>query len=89
MRGGKIWIQSAKPRDPVATIHDGLIVGGFEFSAAGPKRDTLNNVATRFVANDREYQTVDGPLYRDTDFERQITKNCWTQSNLNLRTIIA
>lgn len=67
--GGKIWIQAAKPRDPVATIHDGLIVGGFEFSAANPKRDTLNNVATRFVANDREYQTVDGPLYRDTDFE--------------------
>lgn len=66
-RGGKLWIDSAKPKTPVATIHDGILVGGFEYSAARPKRDMINRMKTRFVANDREYEVVDGPVYQDAD----------------------
>lgn len=65
-RGGKIWISSAKPKSPVATIHDGILVGGFEWDSSSPKRDTYNCAQTRFSANDREYEVVDGPLYRNS-----------------------
>lgn len=67
-RGGKIWIDSRAPKTPVVTIHDGLLVGGFEFSNAKPKRDMLNRVKTRFVANDRDYAVVDGPVVENADY---------------------
>lgn len=67
-RGGKIWIDSRAPKSPVATIHDGLLVGGLEFSNAKPKRDMLNRVRTRFIANDRDYAIVDGPVVENADY---------------------
>ena len=59
---GRVWISSAKPREPVMTITDRLMVGGFEYRDAAPKKEMANRVRVRFVAPDREYQTIDGPM---------------------------
>lgn len=63
---GRVWITSAKAADPVLTITDGMLVGGFQYRDAQPKKDLVNRVRVRFVAPDREFQTVDGPLRNDT-----------------------
>lgn len=67
-RGGRLWIASAAPKSPVVTVHDGLLMNGFEYQRDKPKRDMANRGKTRFVAADREYQVVDGPMYIDDDW---------------------
>ncbi len=66
---GKVWVSSSEPRTPVATIHDRIISGGIEYRAAKPKRDLINRLKVRFVAEDREYQTVDGPVLDRLDLQ--------------------
>lgn len=66
--GRRVWVSSSPPDEPVATIHDGLIVGGIEFRAAKPKRDLVNRVRVQFVAPDREYQLADGPVREDAGY---------------------
>lgn len=66
---GRVWVSSSTPRSPVATIHDGLLTGPVEYRAAKPKRDLLNRAKVRFVAADREYQTVDGPVLARADLK--------------------
>jgi hypothetical protein len=65
--GKSVWITSARPRDPIATIYDDILVGGLEYRAAKPKRDLVNKVKSRFIANDREYNLVDGPTLERAD----------------------
>lgn len=67
---GRSWPASAAPRSPVVTITDKLLTGAVSIRAAKPKRDLLNRVKTRFVAPDREYQEVDGPVLSRTDLQR-------------------
>jgi hypothetical protein len=67
MSGRKVWVSSSKPKDPVATIYDGIIAGGIEYQADKPKRDLVNTVQTRFVAPEREYNLTDGPILVDDD----------------------
>lgn len=62
---GRVWITSAKPRTPVLSVHDGMLAGGFQYRDAAPKKSLINRVRTRFVAPDREYQTIDGPIRND------------------------
>ncbi|MGY4288900.1 hypothetical protein ACVWXO_008120 [Bradyrhizobium sp. LM2.7] len=59
---GRVWPSSSFPRTAVATIHDGLLSGAVDYRAAKPKRDLVNRLKVRFVAGDREYQQVDGPV---------------------------
>lgn len=66
---GRVWVSSSKPRTAVATIHDAILSGGIEYRAAKPKRDMLNRIKVRFVAEDREYQTVDGPVLSRGDLQ--------------------
>lgn len=66
---GRVWVSSSKPRVPVATIHDAILSGGIEYQAAKPKRDLINRLKVRFVAPDREYQTVDGPILARVDYQ--------------------
>lgn len=66
---GRAWVTSSKPEPIVLTVHDGMMVGGFEFRDAMPKKDTLNHIRTRFVAPDREYTTADGPIRIDATAE--------------------
>lgn len=69
--GGKLWFDSSEPKSPIATIHDGILMGGFETSFSKPKRDMTNRTLTRFVASDREYQVVDGPIYDNTAWQSE------------------
>lgn len=66
---GQVWVSSSKPRTSVATIHDAILSGGIDYRAAKPKRDLLNKLKVRFVAEDRAYQTVDGPILNRTDLQ--------------------
>lgn len=66
---GRVWVSSSKPRTPVATIHDAILSGGIEYQSAKPKRDLINRLKVRFVAPDREYQTVDGPILSRGDLQ--------------------
>lgn len=64
---GRVWPSSSFPRSPNFTIHDGLLTGAVEYRAAKPKRDMANRARVRFVAEDREYQTADGPVLTRAD----------------------
>ncbi|QUS39564.1 hypothetical protein RPMA_12490 [Tardiphaga alba] len=66
---GKVWPSSSIPRQPVVTIHDGLLTGAVDYRAAKPKRDLINRLKVRFVAEDREYQTADGPVLSRDDLK--------------------
>lgn len=61
------WIGSSQPRDPVITIDDDLLMGGFEFQCDRAKADLVNTVRSRFSSDDREYQDVDGPVLEEDD----------------------
>jgi len=61
------WIGSSQPREPVTTIDDDMLLGGFEFQCDRAKADLVNQEASRFSAADREYQDVDGPVVTRDD----------------------
>lgn len=64
-RAGYVSVVSSQPQDPVLTITDAMLVGGFEFRNNKPKKELVNIARCRFVAPDREYQDAEGPvLYR-------------------------
>lgn len=69
--GGKIWVNSSLPRDPVLTIADTCLVSGIEWRDSRPKRENLNSAQTRFVSSEREYQLVDGPLLAPAELEAE------------------
>lgn len=64
---GMVWTSSSPPRSAIGTIHDGLLTGPLDYRAARPKRDLVNRVKLRFIADDREYQFVDGPVLTRSD----------------------
>lgn len=64
---GRVWPSSSFPRTPIVTIYDGILTGPVEYRAAKPKSDLVNRVKLRFVAADREYQEVDGPVLSRAD----------------------
>ncbi len=72
-RGIMSWIadgytvDAGAPRQPCFTIHEKLLVGGVEYRADTPRSELVNVVRTRFVAPDRDYQIVDGPILERTD----------------------
>lgn len=65
---GKVWIESSRAKAPSFTVHRGNLAGGLDFRDSRPKKDLLNTVRTRFVAPDREYQVVDGPVIENEDY---------------------
>lgn len=64
---GRGWIASSYPREPVLTITDDLLVGGFDFRDDRPKLDTMNKNTSRFSSSDRNYQDIDGPVLKRDD----------------------
>jgi hypothetical protein len=65
--GGSVWIESARPKTAIATIHDRIVAGGITYQAAKQKVDRVNRLQVRFVVPDQEYQVVDGPILNRTD----------------------
>lgn len=68
---GKVWVSSSKPKTPILTIHDGLIVDGFEYRAAQPKKSLLNRIRSRFVVMENNWQDSDGPILDRVDLQDQ------------------
>lgn len=66
---GKVWPSSSTPRASIVTIRDGLLSGPLDYRGAKPKRDMANRVKVRFVAEEREYQTADGPVLDRADLK--------------------
>lgn len=66
---GRVWVQSSKPKAPVATIHDRILASGIKYQSAKAKRDLVNKLQVRFVAPDQDYQVVDGPILSRTDLQ--------------------
>lgn len=64
---GRGWVVSSQPRDPVLTIDDDMLMGGFEFQADRAKVDLVNQETSRFSSAEREYQDVDGPVITRDD----------------------
>lgn len=66
-RYGRYGFMAGHWSEPVMTIHDGLLAGGIEYRADTPRRQRANVVRTRFVAPERDFQIVDGPVLERPD----------------------
>lgn len=66
-RAGEFIVYSSQPLEPVMTITDSMLVGGFEFRNIKPKKELVNVARCKFVAPDREYQDAEGPVLRRDD----------------------
>ena len=83
-RAGKFHVYSSQPRDPLLTITDGMLVGGFEFRRLKPKKDLVNIGRCRYVSPDDEWQDAEGPVDRrdsliesdGEEFEQTVRLSC-------------
>lgn len=64
---GKVYPVARVRRKPVATLHQEMIVGGMEYTSEPRDRELVNIVKSSFIAPDREYQEVEGPVLRRAD----------------------
>lgn len=69
--GGSYYTLPGIRREPVATIHQDMIAGGFEMQTEAADRDVINIVKTEMIAPEREYNTVVGPVLRRDDLIAQ------------------
>lgn len=63
--GGKVWPESSAPKARVLTITDDMLVGGLQYQPFKNRRELVNIVEPRFVAEEISYETVAGPEWRD------------------------
>lgn len=64
---GKVYPIIRTRRTPEATLHQEMIVGGLEYTSEARARDLVNIMKPTFIAPDREYQEVAGPVLRRED----------------------
>lgn len=64
---GKVYPVPGARREPEATFHIGMLIGGFQYQPERRSDELVNIVKTNFVSPDRDYQTVQGPVLRDAD----------------------
>lgn len=66
-KNGKYHILPGHPREPIGTLHQDMLAGGFELHTETPDRELINIVKTEFVAPDRDYKPSVGPVLRRDD----------------------
>lgn len=71
---GKVYPVIRTLREPVATLHQNMIKGGLEYTSEPRDRELVNIIKPTFVAPDREYQEVAGPVLRREDLIAQDNK---------------
>src|SRR5690606_16612005 len=64
---GKVYPVIRGRRAPEATLHQEMIVGGLEYTSEARDRELINIMKPTFIAPDREYQEVAGPVLRRED----------------------
>lgn len=67
-RGRVGWVP-ARPIDPIVTITERDLRGGFDFQDSAAKRDMFNRVRTRFTPPEKDYVEDDGPLVDRADLQ--------------------
>jgi len=71
---GRVYPVIRGKREPVATLHQDMLVGGIEYTSEPRDRELVNIVKPTFIAPDREYQEVAGPVLRREDLIAQDNK---------------
>lgn len=67
-RAGEFHVYSSQPRNPVITITDNMLIGGFEFRRLKPKKDLVNIGRCTYVSPDDEWQDAEGPTDKRLGF---------------------
>lgn len=83
-RAGKFHVYSSQPREPLITITDAMLVGGFEFRRLKPKKDLTNIARCTYVSPDDEWQDAEGPTDKrlgliesdGEEFEQSVRLSC-------------
>lgn len=65
--GGRVWPESSAPKKRILTITDDMLVGGLQYQPFKNRRELVNIVEPRFVAEEIDYETVAGPEWRNED----------------------
>jgi hypothetical protein len=68
---GKVYPVVRNRREPAGTLHQDMIVGGLTFASEPRDRELANIVKPTFIAPDREFQEVGGPVLRRDDLIAQ------------------
>ncbi|MFC5385201.1 hypothetical protein ACFPLB_04375 [Aquamicrobium segne] len=71
---GKVYPIVRGRREPKATLHQEMLVGGIEYTSEPRQREQVNIVKPTFISADREYQEVAGPVLRRDDLIAQDNK---------------
>jgi hypothetical protein len=64
---GKIGWVSSIAKEPVVTLTEKDIYGGFDFRMGTPKKETFNRIRTRFTPPEKDYKEDDGPILDRAD----------------------
>jgi hypothetical protein len=64
-RAGRFYVFSSQPREPVLTIADSMLIGGFKFRNIKPKKELVNIGRCTFMEPSRDYQDADGTIRND------------------------
>jgi hypothetical protein len=65
-RGRVGWVP-AKPYDPIITLTEADLRGGFDYQDSAAKRDEFNRIRTRFTPPEKDYTEDDGPVLDRAD----------------------
>lgn len=64
---GKVYPIIRGRREAQATLHQEMLIGGVEYTSEPRQREQVNIVKPTFIAPDRDYQEVGGPVLRRND----------------------
>ena len=65
---GKYHVLSGAPSEPVGTLHQDMLAGGFSIQNETPDRELINIIKPEFVSPERDYKPQVGPVNRRDDF---------------------
>jgi len=71
MDRAKIYPVVRARRAPAGTLHMKMLLGGVEYASEPRDRELINIIKPTFIAPDREFQEVAGPVLRETDLITQ------------------
>ena len=67
-KNGKYHVLPGAPREPIGTLHQDWLAGGFQLHTETPDREEINIVKTEFIAPDRDHKPVVGPVITDAAY---------------------
>jgi hypothetical protein len=74
-RAGSVRVQSSLPLEPVRTITDADIVGGFKYRDAQPKRSLINTPHVRFIASENSFLDAETQWPSQDEIDAQVEED--------------